>query len=146
MPLFTGKSSQGSKPTTWFSFTLSWIPHCTPQKQQWVLTSLSGSAAAIQPPAGCDTACGPYRSISASRDPGVLAILHPLDQAGLGPVQLLPLAGGTDVDVQVQARCDQGLLQVGDVHRSGEPGVAASADRGSGGLVVVVVEDYGKMQ
>jgi hypothetical protein len=46
MPLLKGNSSHGSKPTTSLSFTLSWMPHCWPQKQQWVFTSLSGSTAA----------------------------------------------------------------------------------------------------
>ena len=43
MPLLNGNSSHGSKPMTWLSLTLSWMPHCWPQKQQWVLTSRSGS-------------------------------------------------------------------------------------------------------
>src|SRR5262245_27153594 len=45
MPWLNGKSNHGSNPTTWFPFTLSWMPHCWPQKQQWVLTSRSGSRA-----------------------------------------------------------------------------------------------------
>src|SRR5262249_47053395 len=44
IPLLKGKSAHGSNPTTVFPFTLSWMPHCWPQKQQWVLTSRSGSA------------------------------------------------------------------------------------------------------
>src|SRR5262245_16589070 len=43
MPRLKGKSSQGSKPITSLSFTLSWMPHCCPQKQQCVLTRRSGS-------------------------------------------------------------------------------------------------------
>src|SRR4051794_40892660 len=43
MPLLNGKSSHGSKPITSLSFTLSWMPHCCPQKQQCVFTRRSGS-------------------------------------------------------------------------------------------------------
>src|SRR4051812_41274825 len=127
MPLLTGKSSQGSKPTTWFCFTLSWMPHWSPQKQQWVLTSLSGSPAAPQPPDGSAAACGPYRSMSASSGSGGLAMPHPLDRPGLGAAQLLALAGGADVDLQVQAALGEGLPEVGDVHRPGVSGAAAAA-------------------
>src|SRR6185312_13711074 len=44
MPRLKGKSSQGSKPITSPPRTLSWIPHCWPQKQQWVFTRRSGSS------------------------------------------------------------------------------------------------------
>src|SRR6516225_7646585 len=52
MPWLKGNSSQGSKPMTWLFFTLSWMPHCWPQKQQWVLTKRSGSAdvSSLSPP------------------------------------------------------------------------------------------------
>src|SRR6187399_24544 len=43
IPLLKGKSVHGSKPITVFPFTLSWMPHCWPQKQQCVLTRRSGS-------------------------------------------------------------------------------------------------------
>src|SRR5262245_43984409 len=43
MPWLNGKSNHGSNPTTWFPFTLSWMPHCWPQKQQCVLLRRSGS-------------------------------------------------------------------------------------------------------
>ena len=32
----------GFEPWEEFPFTLSWMPHCWPQKQQWVFTSRSG--------------------------------------------------------------------------------------------------------
>src|SRR5690606_9835748 len=44
MPWLKKKSYQGSTPMTVLSFTLSWSPHCCPQKQQCVLTYLSGSS------------------------------------------------------------------------------------------------------
>jgi hypothetical protein len=40
LPSLKGKSYQGSKPTTALSATLSLMPHCCPQKQQWVSTTL----------------------------------------------------------------------------------------------------------
>src|SRR5436305_11265691 len=44
---------------TRLSFTLSWIPHCCPQKQQCVLTSRSGSTYAFHPVAGIRLSVGP---------------------------------------------------------------------------------------
>src|SRR6266536_6118593 len=73
MPRLKGNSSQGSKPTTWLLRTLSWMPHCWPQKQQWVLTSFSG-ASCCHPPGGTYWRCGPYRSASDSSDCGGLAM------------------------------------------------------------------------
>ena len=43
MPWLNGKSSHGSKPIRQLSLTLSWMPHCWPQKQQCVFTYLPGS-------------------------------------------------------------------------------------------------------
>jgi hypothetical protein len=54
IPRLNGNSSHGSKPTTFSSRTLSWMPHCIPQNEQWVFTSRSGGrlAASSQPPGG----------------------------------------------------------------------------------------------
>src|SRR6516225_9104514 len=116
MPRLTGNSSQGSKPTTWLSLTLSWMPHCTPQKQQWVLTVLSASAAAPQPPAGVSLRCGPYCAISASSVTGSLAtparLLH---HAGLGEAQPPALARRAQIDLQADAGHLQDFLQVRQV-------------------------------
>src|SRR5262252_8868942 len=60
MPRFTGKSSQGSNPMTVLSLTLSWMPHCTPQKQQCVFTSRSDDSRPCQPPGGVSWRWGPY--------------------------------------------------------------------------------------
>src|SRR5947209_19731093 len=49
---------------TFSSLTLSWMPHCTPQKQQWVLTSRSGVPRPCQPPGGVSWRWGPYCAIS----------------------------------------------------------------------------------
>ena len=57
-----GNSSQGSNPITWLSRTLSWMPHCWPQKQQCVFTSRSGGSPrllAASRPAACSSRCGP---------------------------------------------------------------------------------------
>src|SRR5919108_4791748 len=64
MPRFTGNSSQGSKPITALSLTLSWIPHCTPQKQQCVLTRRSASPRPCHPPGGVSWRWGPYCAVS----------------------------------------------------------------------------------
>src|SRR5262245_43114656 len=42
LPWLNGKSVRGSTPTTRSSFTLRYMPHCWPQKQQWVGTRRSG--------------------------------------------------------------------------------------------------------
>src|SRR5262249_9304255 len=42
LPWLNGKSVRGSTPTTRSSFTLRYMPHCWPQKQQWVGTKRSG--------------------------------------------------------------------------------------------------------
>src|SRR5262249_48983569 len=42
LPWLNGKSVRGSTPTTRSSFTLRYMPHCWPQKQQCVGTSRSG--------------------------------------------------------------------------------------------------------
>src|SRR6187200_885932 len=79
MPLLKGKSSHGSKPMTWLSFTLNWMPHCWPQKQQCVFTSRSGSALVDRrAPVGADR-CGPYRSMMRSSSTGIVAISLLLD-------------------------------------------------------------------
>src|SRR6185295_639839 len=145
MPLLTGKSSQGSNPTTWFSFTLSWMPHCTPQKQQCVLTSLSASAAAPQPPGGVSARCGPYCSINCSTVCGSLAMAHRLfDHPGLRQAQAAALAARAEREVEVEADARHRLLQVLDVHHPGEALAAATAD---GRLLGVLraVEDHGEV-
>src|SRR5262245_59540769 len=42
LPWLNGKSVRGSTPTTRSSFTLRYMPHCWPQKQQCVGTRRSG--------------------------------------------------------------------------------------------------------
>src|SRR6266545_5578515 len=75
MPRLKGNSSHGSNPMTWLSRTLSWMPHCCPQKQQWVLTRRSAgcSDSSSQPPGGTWDGWGPYCAASASGDRGGLA-------------------------------------------------------------------------
>ena len=51
LPSLNGNSYHGSNPTTVLSWTLSLIPHCCPQKQQCVFTTLSICEAGV-PAAG----------------------------------------------------------------------------------------------
>src|SRR6516164_6831082 len=118
MPRLTGNSSQGSKPTTRFSFTLSWMPHCTPQNEQCVFTSRSGCAAASQPPAGASAGCGPYSSMRDERSAGSLAIaLDSFDGYALRASQPPPPAARAEVEVELVPRLPKGGLQVLEVRR-----------------------------
>src|SRR5262245_16022165 len=131
MPRLNGNSSQGSKPTTAPSRTFNWMPHCWPQKQQWVLTSRSGGCvrSSPQPPGGVKARCGPKRSWVS----GGLATCGLL-QAQLGARQGLPLAGRAEVLPAprrgrgiVEAELPEHLLQVVDVQARGEALAAARA-------------------
>ena len=59
IPRLNGNSSQGSKPITWSSLTLSWMPHCCPQKQQCVFTRRSGSTLVDRRMPVATDRCGP---------------------------------------------------------------------------------------
>src|SRR5436190_6876819 len=172
MPRLTGKSSQGSKPTTWLSLTLSWMPHCTPQKQQWVFTSLSASPAAPQPPAGVSLRCGPYWAISASSVTGILAtacsriakerlpLLPSLGgpprigirdrqfahDARMGQAQSPTLASRAEIDLQPDAGLSQDVLQVRQVRGRGEAFPAAAAAGLRNRLAVPAMKDHGKVE
>src|SRR5437762_6694204 len=102
MPRFTGNSSQGSKPMTALSLTLSWMPHCCPQKQQCVLTRRSGSTElSTRWPVGYAFSGPNFASSSADRG-GSVAIGSSFGRRG-GPQppvrqrEHLPPAGGADV-------------------------------------------------
>src|SRR5690349_21550715 len=98
MPRLKGNSSQGSKPVTRPSRTFNWMPHCWPQKQQWVWTRRSGACvrSSPQPPGGVNDGCGPKRSTSAASGSGGLATRAPLDLE-LGGGERRPLAGRTEI-------------------------------------------------
>src|SRR5262245_31452861 len=100
MPLLKGKSSHGSKPTTSLPLTLSWMPHCCPQKQQCVLTSRSGSTeASTRCPVGYAFS-GPNLASSSAVSGGSAAIAPSLlggPQVSLRQSEHLPPAGGADV-------------------------------------------------
>src|SRR5262245_24019627 len=59
MPWLNGNSIHGSKPITWLSLTLSWMPHCWPQKQQCVCTTRSGSTLLARRAPSEYARCGP---------------------------------------------------------------------------------------
>lgn len=72
------KSSHGTKPITWLSRTLSWMPHCCPQKQQWAFTSRSGSTLVDRCRPVMFETCGPNRSMILSSSAGSVAIVKRL--------------------------------------------------------------------
>src|SRR6186713_1076755 len=74
MPRLNGKSSQGSKPMTSLSRTLSWMPHCCPQKQQCVFTRRSGSTLVEARAAVVPDKWGPNRPMIARSSAGSVAI------------------------------------------------------------------------
>src|SRR5262245_56530013 len=84
MPRLNGKSSHGSNPMTRLSRTLSWMPHCWPQKQQCVLTSLSGSTAVESRSPDIDDRCGPKRAMILSSSVGIVATMPSLLGGGCG--------------------------------------------------------------
>src|SRR5262249_55613315 len=101
MPLLKGKSSHGSKPMTSLSFTLSWMPHCCPQKQQCVLTSRSGSIdESMRWPVGYAFS-GPNLASSSGVRGGSAALGSSLEggvpQVPLRESEQLPPAGRTNV-------------------------------------------------
>src|SRR4051794_17548364 len=113
LPSLKGNSSQGSKPTTLLSLTLSFTPHCWPQKQQCVLTTRSGSPMGAQPKGGTSCGWGPYwatidgmamgsLAISALRIPG-LAAPRRLPEPVLQEREVLAAAGRAHVLVVLVA-------------------------------------------
>ena len=73
MPRLNGNSSHGSKPITSLSRTLSWMPHCWPQKQQCVLTRRSGSTLVDSRTPVIADRCGPKRSVICRSSTGIVA-------------------------------------------------------------------------
>src|SRR5262245_9555679 len=120
------------------------MPHCTPQKQQWVLTVLSASAAAPHPPAGVSLRWGPYCSIRDSSVTGSLAMAF--HHQGLGDPEPLPFALGTQVQVELEAVVREDAFEIRKVHRSREALAAAAAAGGRRGLVVAAVEDHREVE
>src|SRR5262249_23740668 len=154
MPLLKGKSSHGSKPMTWLSFTFSWMPHCCPQKQQCVFTSRSGSTeASTRWPVGYDRS-GPNRASRSGVRGGSAAIRAPPrprggPQAPLSEGEHLSPASGADVLVVATgvlrplvavAQLALDGDQVLDVDLRREGGVAACAGRRLAFLADVGVE------
>ena len=148
LPSLNGNSYHGSKPTTALSRTFSLMPHCCPQKQQWVLTTRSTSSPASQPPgrrlvevrtvAGDQLLLGDRR---AGHQP------KPSDPRRLGEGDLGPPAARAGVLVVaavvervVEADLGQHGLEVGDLLGAGERLAATPAHRrravGVGPLVV----------
>src|SRR5689334_22181894 len=101
MPRLKGKSSHGSKPMTSLSLTLSWMPHCCPQKQQCVLTTRSGStAASMRRPVGYARSGPNFASSSGLRGGsaaiGLCLLLRGVPQVSLGHGEHLAPAARAD--------------------------------------------------
>src|SRR5262245_8640322 len=76
-PWLNGKSVRGSTPTTRSSFTLRYMPHCWPQKQQCVGTSRSGWTPVSSSTPVTYASVGPNGSgsVSATRVPSGMEIV-----------------------------------------------------------------------
>src|SRR4051812_7693807 len=91
---------------TRLSFTLRLMPHCWPQKQQCVATSLSGTAPVSALAPSMRLRCGPQALASASSDLGSVAICFP--EPPLRDGEHRAPAGGTDALVVVEVREGEG--------------------------------------
>src|SRR4051794_36743415 len=114
------------------------MPHCIPQNEQWVFTSVSGASLAdwAHPPGGVKFRCGPYRSTSSSVLAGASAmglLLYPQLRgreccAFARRAQALPVTGRT-FDAVIESQLRQDRLQVLDLHLGRETFAAARAMR-----------------
>src|SRR5688500_13483501 len=92
---------------TWLSRTLSWMPHCWPQKQQCVLTRRSGSSAVV--PRVPTDRCGPNARVISRSSTGSRAMslhLRPgrrRPERALGQAKGRSPARGTDLLVVLDA-------------------------------------------
>src|SRR5581483_9642499 len=155
MPLLKGKSSHGSNPMIMFSRTLSWMPHCWPQKQQCVFTSLSAGCVAsfCQPPGGVKLKRGPNCSISASGERGGLAMclllqsqLRRSERFTLAcRTEFLPVTSGTGHGV-IEAKLRKDLLEIVHVHARSKSFATACAPRGFAFLSDPLVELDAKLR
>src|ERR1051326_8531103 len=111
------------------------MPHCIPQNEQCVLTSVSDPRAAFaHPPGGSELRVGPKASASRSTGRGGVATVLFLD-AQLGGrerralarrTEILPRAG-RPVDAVVEPELRQDAAQVVDLHARGKTPSAARA-------------------
>src|SRR5438552_11735407 len=106
------------------------MPHCWPQKQQWVFTRRSAGLrdSSCQPPGGIYAGCGPNCSVSTFSETGALATGF-LFQAELRERQRLALArwaqflprGICSLQPVVETNLWKHFFQIVDVHPGGEP-------------------------
>src|SRR6266498_3755930 len=87
---------------TRLSFTLRLMPHCWPQKQQCVDTSLSGTAPVSALAPSIRLRCGPQALTSASSDLGSVAMSFP--EPPLRDGEQRSPAGGADALVVLEGR------------------------------------------
>src|SRR4029079_11992893 len=128
MPRLKGNSSQGSKPITWLSRTFNCTPHCCPQKQQWVLTSCSGSALVDSRTPVIPERCGPSRSMIFSSSTGRVATLSSARHAAGQP--FAPGPGLRQAEQRATAaRADLLIMTGTSVHLVGEPQIALDGDQ-----------------
>src|SRR6185312_2023638 len=147
MPRLKGNSSHGSKPMTSLWRTLSWMPHCWPQKQQWVLTSFSGSSLVV--PRTLAERCGPKARMISSSSTGIVAMsgaLRPAralrqaeDGAAASRADLLVVAGAArELVAEAEVMLDGD--EVADHRRGRVGGVAAGTARLLAARAGVLVE------
>src|SRR5256885_15894040 len=98
---------------TRLSLTLRLIPHCWPQKQQCVGTTLSGSTPLSARIPSMRLRCGPHALARASSDLGSVAIAFP--KPSLRDGKHRAAAGGTDALVVVNVRTGRGAQRAPDV-------------------------------
>src|SRR6476646_5981285 len=124
MPRLNGNSSHGSNPITSLSRTLSWTPHCCPQKQQWVFTSRSGSALVERRAAVVPERCGPKRSMMFSSSAGILATALPFRRRAHRQL-FVPGAALREPEQRAAAFRANLLVVIGPaIHLVGEPELA----------------------
>src|SRR5262245_32416128 len=114
------------------------MPHCWPQKQQWVFTSFSPLrfAESTQPPGGTYLSVGPYCRLKVSTGCGGLA-MQPLLGAQLCERERLSFARLAyslpmlrwPGDRKVKAQLRQHLAKIVNLHLRRETGAAARTDR-----------------
>src|SRR5688572_16632837 len=165
MPRLKGNSSHGSKPMTTLSLTLSWMPHCWLQKQQWVLTSVSGSTSVARRSPVMRAQCGPNCRVILTSSTGTVAIrLHPFrsrcPEPSLCQPEQRPPAFGADLLVMrrrtrrarlipklvPEPQLPLHLSQVSHHHRRRELAAAAGALRLLGSRPHVLVEAHPELR
>ena len=159
MPRLNGNSSHGSKPITWLSRTLSWMPHCWPQKQQWVFTSFSAGWPRFVLPAARRRVVQVRAELRLvefvqRRRGGFSHAASSLIRSLRGATATCacrpgtaPASGRPDPAWCSRSRaCGSTALQVVDVHARGEALAAARADGAASSVAGVLVQLHAELR